>query len=92
MRAHRRVVQAIADATAWAPPLADDGSLPDIIIGVDEKRVNDEAIASLAGHPDIYRAGTHWYTSRRRASYRKAFNGQPVSRASPRFRQLAYAK
>lgn len=48
------VLQAIADAVAWKPPTDANGALPDIIVGVDEKRVNDEAIASLAAHPDIY--------------------------------------
>ncbi|HVX15107.1 MAG TPA: hypothetical protein VHC22_28200 [Pirellulales bacterium] len=48
------VLRAIADAVPWIPPTDADGGLPEIIVGVDEKRVNDEAIASLAGHPDIY--------------------------------------
>ncbi|HQU42550.1 MAG TPA: toprim domain-containing protein [Pirellulales bacterium] len=51
------VKQAIADAAQWKPPTDANGSLPDIIVGVDEARVNDEAIASLAARPEVFQRG-----------------------------------
>lgn len=35
----------------------DRAALPHIVIGVDEERVNDEAVAALATHPEVYRRG-----------------------------------
>ena len=35
----------------------DRAALPNIVIGVDEERVNDEAVAALATHPDVYCRG-----------------------------------
>lgn len=51
------VLQAIDDAAAWKPPSDENSSLPDIIIGVDEARVVDEAIGSLAARPEVFQRG-----------------------------------
>jgi hypothetical protein len=51
------VEQAIGDAAEWKPPSDENGSLPDIIVGVDEARVVDEAIASLAARPEVFQRG-----------------------------------
>jgi hypothetical protein len=51
-----QVLQAIADATEWKPPVDDR---PDIVLGTDEARVADEAIAALCKAPNTYqRAGS----------------------------------
>jgi hypothetical protein len=36
----------------------DRAALPNIVIDVDEERVNDEAVAALATHPEVYRRGS----------------------------------
>ncbi len=53
----QKLLEYLTSTRTTVEPPADAGNVPEIVIGTDEHRVNDEAIAALGGQPDLFQRG-----------------------------------